>query len=158
LHSFSFKIADLCVQRDEALCQTVLMKKLILIATPFWLFLLTACGSPEVGAVTSELKSAAKAAASDAMSEAGLAAGGLMTTQNACLLAGQSEVFCGCLSTELGDKLDASHIDGLTTALKTGLGGDIKGALKDASTIDPDTRAALTKCGTRAAISGAIGQ
>jgi hypothetical protein len=134
------------------------MKKLALIATPFLFLALAACGSPEVGAVTSELKAAAKTAAGDAMAEAGLAAGGLMTTQNACLLAGQSEVFCGCLSTELGNKLDASHIESLTTALKTGLGGDLKGALKDANNIDPDTRAALTKCGTRAAISGAIGQ
>ena len=148
----------MCVQRDEALCQTMVMKKIALSVVPFLSLALVACGSPEVGAVTSELKSAAKSAASEAMSEAGLAAGGLMTTQNACLLAGQSEVFCGCLSTELGDKLDASHIEGLTTALKTGRGGDLKGALTDASTIDPDTRAALTKCGTRAAISGAIGQ
>jgi hypothetical protein len=151
-------IADSCVQRDLALCQTTLMKKIALYAAPFMFLALAACGSPEVGAVTSELKTAAKAAAGEAMTEAGLAAGGLMTTQNACLLAGQSEVFCGCLSTELGNELDASHIEGLTTALKTGLGGDLKGALKDAGAIDPETRAALTKCGTRAAISGAIGQ
>jgi hypothetical protein len=152
------KIADLCVQRDQSLCQTTGMKKLALLVAPFLFVALAACGSPEVGAVTSEIKTAAKAAAGDAMSEAGLAAGGLMTTQNVCLLAGQSEVLCGCLSTELGSKLDASHIEGLTTALKSSLSGDIGGALKDASSIDPATRAALTKCGTRAAISGAIGQ
>jgi hypothetical protein len=122
------------------------------------LLALTACGSPEVGAATSELKSAAKSAASDAMAEAGLAAGGLLTTQNACLLAGQSEVFCGCLGAELGNKLDAKHIEGLTPAIKASLSGDIQGALKEAGGIDPDTRAALAKCGTRAAIAGAVGQ
>jgi hypothetical protein len=134
------------------------MRKFSHLAAPFLFLVVAACGSPEVGAVTSELKTAAKSAASDAMAEAGFAAGGLMTTQNACLLAGQSEVFCGCLSTELGNKLDAKHIEGLTAVLKTGLGGDLKGALKDASAIDPEMRTALTKCGTRAAISGAIGQ
>jgi hypothetical protein len=151
-------IADLCVQREQALCQTPFMKKFSAFAAPFMFLALVACGSPEVGAVTSELKAAAKSAASDAMAEAGLAAGGLMTTQNACLLAGQSEVFCGCLSTELGNELDASHIEGLTTALKASLGGDIKGAVKEAGGIDPETRTALAKCGARAAISGAIGQ
>jgi hypothetical protein len=134
------------------------MKNLTRVVAPFLILALAACGSPEVGAVTSELKSVAKSAAGDAMAEAGLAAGGLMTTQNACLLAGQSEIFCGCISTELGEKLDTSHIEGLTKALQASLSGDIGGALKDASSIDPDTRAALTKCGTRAAISGAMGQ
>jgi hypothetical protein len=134
------------------------MKNLIRVAAPLFILALAACGSPEVGAVTSELKSVAKSAAGDAMAEAGLAAGDLMTTQNACLLAGQSEVFCGCISNELGNKLDASHIEGLTKALQASLSGDISGALKDASSIDPNTRAALTKCGTRAAISGAMGQ
>lgn len=134
------------------------MKNFALITAPLLFLAVMGCNSPEAGAVAGELKTAAKAAASDAMSEAGLAAGGLMTTQNACLLAGQSEVFCGCLSTELGSKLDASHIEGLTTALNTSLTGDIGGALKDASSIDPATRTALTKCGTRAAIAGAVGQ
>jgi hypothetical protein len=130
------------------------MKKSLRYLAPLALMALIGCNSPEVGAATSELKSAAKAA----MKEATGVAGGLMTTTNACLIAGQSEALCGCLGTELGEELDAKHIEGLTTSLKTGLGGDLKGALKDAGAIDPDTRAALTKCGTRAAISGAIGQ
>jgi hypothetical protein len=122
------------------------------------LLALTACNSPEVGAASGELKAAAKSAASDAMAEAGLAAGGLVTTQNACLLAGQSDVFCGCIAGELGNKLDADHIANLTPAIKASLEGDIQGALKEAGNIDPDTRAALVKCGTRAAIAGAVGQ
>jgi hypothetical protein len=134
------------------------MKKLFLLPMSLAFFALAACDGPEVGAATSEIKSAAKAAASDALSEAGFAAGSLMTTQNACLLTGQSQELCGCLSTELGNELDASHIEGLTQAIKTSLGGDIGGALKDASAIDPKTRAALAKCGTRAAIAGAVGQ
>jgi hypothetical protein len=134
------------------------MKKRLLFPISLAIIALTACGSPEASAVTSELKSAAKTAATDAMREAGLATGGLMTTQNACLLAGQSQALCTCLGTELGNELDASHIASLTTAIKSGLSGDIGGALKDASAIDPKTRAALTKCGTRAAIAGAIGQ
>jgi hypothetical protein len=126
--------------------------------TPLAILALVGCESPEVGAATSEIKTAAKAVAQDALGEVGGAAGNLLTTQNACLVAGQSEVFCGCLADELGNQLDASHIEGLTTALKTSLGGDIKGALKDAANIDPQTRAALAKCGTRAAIAGAVGQ
>jgi hypothetical protein len=124
---------------------------------PLAFFALSACGSPEIGAATSELKTVAKGAVGDVMSEAGLSAGGLLTTENACLLAGQSQALCGCLSTELGSEIDQTHIDGLTQGLKSSLGGDIKGALKGASSIDPETRTALTKCGARAAIAGAIG-
>ncbi len=119
---------------------------------------LAGCNSPEVGAAASELKTAAKSAAGDAFKEASSVAGGLMTTRNACLMAGQSEVFCGCLNEELGEKLDPSHVSGLTEALKASLGGDIEGALKEASSIDPQTRSALATCTTRAAIAGAVGQ
>jgi hypothetical protein len=122
------------------------------------LLLLAGCGSPEIGAVKSEAKSAAKTAVDTAVADLGLAPGGLLTTQNACLLAGQSEVFCGCLATELGPDLDATHIEALSGAIKTGLSGDLKGAVADATNIDPETRAALAKCGTRAALSGAMGQ
>ncbi len=134
------------------------MKKLALYAAPFLFLALTACNSPEVGAAASELGSVAKAAAGDAIKEATGVAGGLMTTTNACMLAGQSEAFCGCLGTELGQQLDTKHIEGLTGALKAGIGGDVDGAIKEASTIDPETRSALAKCGTRAAIAGAVGQ
>jgi hypothetical protein len=118
---------------------------------------LSACGSPEVGAAKDELKSAAKAAVGDAVGEASAMAAGLLDTKNACLVAGQSEAFCGCLSTELGPNLDDTHMATLKEALKTGLKGDIGEALKGASNVDPETRSALAKCGTRAAISGAMG-
>jgi hypothetical protein len=134
------------------------MKTLIHLFASVALIGLAACDSPEMDAATSEAKSAAKSIVSEAVGDIGLAPGGLLTTQNACLLAGQSEVFCGCLSTELGPNLDASHIQGLTQALKTGLSGDLKGAVAGATDIDPQTRTAIAKCGTRAAISGAIGQ
>ena len=134
------------------------MRNFLRAASPCFFLALIACGSPEVGAATSELKSAAKAAAGDAFAELGVAGGNLLTTQNACLLAGQSEAFCGCISTELGNTFDKSHIEGLVPALKASLGGDIAGAAKEAGSIDPKTRAALVTCGTRAAISGAIGQ
>jgi hypothetical protein len=125
---------------------------------PLALLALIGCNNPEVGAAAGELKSAAKAAAGDAIKEATGVAGGLMTTTNACLMAGQSEALCGCLGTELGQELDAKHIEGLSGALKAGLGGDVDAALKEASNVDPETRAALAKCGTRAAIAGAVGQ
>lgn len=134
------------------------MKKVSTYLAPLAFLALIGCNSPEVGAAAGELKSVAKAAAGDAIKEASGMAGGLMTTKNACLLAGQSEVFCGCLGTELGQTLDAKHLEGLSGALKAGLGGDVDGALKEATNIDPDTRAALAKCGTRAAIAGAVGQ
>lgn len=134
------------------------MKPFTCFLAPFLLFAIVGCNNPEIGAATSELKSAAKAAAGDAMKEATGVAGGLVTTTNACLLAGQSEALCGCLGTELGQELDAKHIEGLTGALKAGLGGNVDGAIKEASNIDPETRAALAKCGTRAAIAGAVGQ
>jgi hypothetical protein len=134
------------------------MKKITLFAIPIIAMALSACGSPELGAATSEIKSAAKSVAGDAIAEAGLAPCGLLTTQNACLLAGQSEVFCGCLSTELGNKLDADHVAGLAPAIKASLEGDLSAAAKEAGAINPETRAALAKCGTRAAIAGAVGQ
>jgi hypothetical protein len=134
------------------------MKKIPLFAVPFALLALSACGSPEIGAATSEIKSAAKSVAGEAIAEAGLAPGGLLTTQNACLLAGQSDVFCGCLATELGNKLDADHVAGLAPAIKASLEGDLGAAAKEAATINPQTRTALAKCGTRAAIAGAVGQ
>jgi hypothetical protein len=134
------------------------MKKPMRLLIPCFLFTLAACGSPEVGAAAQELKNAAKAAAGDAMAEAGFAAGGILTTQNACLLAGQSEAFCGCISTQLGNTLDERHLASLAPALKASLSGDVTSALKEASNIDPETRTALATCGTRAAIAGAIGQ
>jgi hypothetical protein len=130
------------------------MKKSLRYLAPLALMALIGCNSPEVGAATSELKSAAKAAVKEATG----VAGGLMTTTNACLMAGQSEALCGCLGTELGQELDAKHIEGLSGALKAGLGGDVDAAIKEATNIDPETRAALAKCGTRAAIAGAVGQ
>jgi hypothetical protein len=140
----------------------MIMKKLILLYASIVCLSIAGCDSPDLNAVTDEIKttakSAAQSAANDAMSEAGLAAGGLLTTGNACLLAGQSEALCSCLSTELGSQLDAKHIEGLTAAIKSGLGGDVGAAIKGAGSIDPQTRAALAKCGTRAAISGAMGQ
>jgi hypothetical protein len=134
------------------------MTKIRILSTCLIFIALAACNSPEVGAAASELKTAAKSAAGDAFKEASSVAGGLMTTGNACLLAGQSEVFCGCLNNELGEKLEPSHIGGLTEALKITLTGDIDAALKEASTIDPQTRSALATCTMRAAIAGAVGQ
>ena len=104
------------------------------------------------------VKSAAKTATGDIVQEATAAAGGLMSTTNACLLAGQSQAFCGCLGTEMGQTLDAKHIEGLTGAVKAGLSGDVDAALKEAKEIDPETRKALTTCAARAAISGVVGQ
>lgn len=138
------------------------MQKILLIS-PWIVFLFIAgCGSPELSAVSNEIettaKSATKSATRDALSEVGLPAGDLLTTRNACLLAGQSETLCGCLSTELGSQLDAKNIQGLMAAVKSSLGGDVSAALKSTVAIGPQTRAALAKCGTRAAISGALGQ
>lgn len=134
------------------------MKKIALYIIASSALLVSACGNAEIGAVTGELKSAAQTAVGEAKAEMGLAPGGLLTTQNACLLAGQSEIFCGCLSTELGPELDASHAEGMGAALKATLGGDFQGALAQATTMNPETRTAIAKCGTRAAVAGAIGQ
>lgn len=148
----------MCVQRDRGLCQTIQMKQLLSMSTAIFFLSIVGCGNPEVSAVTDEIKTVAQSTTSDAISEAGLAAGGPLTTQNACLLAGQSEALCSCLSTELGSQLDTNHIEGLTAAVKSSLSGDVGAALKNAGAIDPQTRSALAKCGTRAAISGAMGQ
>jgi hypothetical protein len=152
------QLAEKCVPCDRGVGHMNLMNADIRCLAPLAFLALVGCNSPEVGAATGELKSAAKAAAGDVIKEATGVAGGLVTTTNACLLAGQSEALCGCLGSELGQELDAKHIEGLSGALKAGLGGDVDAAIKEASNIDPETRAALAKCGTRAAIAGAVGQ
>jgi hypothetical protein len=97
---------------------------------------LSACG--DLG----EVKNAAGDVAKGAME----AAGGIVDTQTACTMAGQSEEFCGCLQTELGAKIEPQHIEALGKVIREGMGGDLQKAAENAPDIDPKTRQAIGKC------------
>lgn len=135
-------------------------------ATKVWMVLaagasammLAACGDlpappPEAAAAVSELKGAAR----DVASEAAKATGDLLDTRTACVMAGQSEAFCGCVAQELGPRLDAGHLDAMTGLVRAGLSGAPDQAADAAGTVlDEETRVALTRCATRAAVAGAV--
>jgi predicted small secreted protein len=116
---------------------------------------LSACGpsATESGAVVQDVKAAAVGAAGSAAK----AVGEVIDTKVACQIAGQSEVFCGCLQKELGPQLKAEHIDAFTAIVKASIDGSIGAAVKTATSIDPETRDGLVACAARSAISEAIG-
>lgn len=117
--------------------------------------LLAACGqAPEGGSTLDGLKDQA----ADVAGVAARAAGEVMDTTTICTLAGKPEAFCGCLASELGDRIEPQHIEALTGLLRDTLDGAIGEAAQTATNIDPKTRDALVTCGTKAAIEGASEQ
>jgi formylmethanofuran:tetrahydromethanopterin formyltransferase len=106
---------------------------------------LAACGQQ-----VQDLAGAAGDVAEGAMS----AAGAVVTTQNACMIAGQSEAFCGCLQAEVGERLTGEQVKALGEVIQASLGGDIAGAA-NAAGLDERTRQAIGKCAVQGAISEA---
>lgn len=87
------------------------------------------------------------------------AASGAVDTQTACVLAGQSPAFCGCLQERLGPDVTAEHLEAVSSVVREALGGqDVGTAAGNAEGIDATTREALVQCATQAAIQGAVNE
>ncbi|GAM97000.1 hypothetical protein U91I_00621 [alpha proteobacterium U9-1i] len=115
-------------------------------------FALAACG--DLGASLEEAKQGAADIAQETL-EAGM---GAVDTQTACMLAGQSEAFCGCVAERLGPDLTSEHLDALRAAVAASVNGEGPPASSEsAEPLDAATRQALVQCATRAAIDGAVG-
>ncbi|MBX9746783.1 MAG: hypothetical protein K2X34_07770 [Hyphomonadaceae bacterium] len=97
--------------------------------------------------------------ASDIGGQALEAARGAVDTRTACVLAGQSEAFCGCVQERLGSEITQEHLDAITgVARRTVEGASVEAAAEEAQNIDPTTRDAIVQCATTAAIQGALGE
>jgi hypothetical protein len=103
---------------------------------------LSACGEAGFDAAVKDLAKGASEAAS-----------GLVTTQTACTLAGQSEAFCGCLQSEIGAELKPGHVEALTTVLRQAVGGDVTQIAQNEPDIAPQTREAIGKCAVQSVVS-----
>jgi len=87
------------------------------------------------------------------------AASGAVDTRTACVLAGQSEAFCGCVQERLGARITREHLEDVTGVVTEAVrSGSIEGAARGASNIDPATRDALIQCATTSAVQGMLGE
>lgn len=87
------------------------------------------------------------------------AASSAVDTKTACVLAGQSEAFCGCIQDSLGSEITGEHMDALKNVVSESLGGEgLQAAIEKAADVDPKTRDALVQCATTAAVDGALGE
>jgi formylmethanofuran:tetrahydromethanopterin formyltransferase len=97
----------------------------------------------------------AKQAAVDAAAGAANVAAQFVTTEQACLATGQNEAFCGCLQTELGERLTPAQIEAVATVIRDGLTQGMQAAAEGATTIDPATRDAIVGCAAQGAVETA---
>ncbi len=80
-------------------------------------------------------------------------------TRTACVIAGQSEAFCGCVQERLGARITREHVEDITGVVTSAVqSGSIEGAARSASDIDPTTRDALIQCAANTAVQGMIGE
>lgn len=87
------------------------------------------------------------------------AASGAVDTQTACVLAGQSPAFCGCLQERVGPAITTEHLEALSGVVRETLSGQgVETAAENAEGIDAATREALVQCATHAAIQGAVNE
>ncbi len=103
--------------------------------------------------------SAIKSGAGDFAKEASRTASGMVSLNTACRVAGQSEAFCGCVQNQLGSKLDAGQLRGITEVIvETVKTGTLEGAAQNSQMLSPETRTALIQCAARATVAGAVGE
>lgn len=120
------------------------------------LLVATVLGLAACGDIEGDIERA-KQGAIDAGQEALNAGAEVLDTRTACLLAGQSEAFCGCLSERLGADITPEHVEALTEAVRTSLDGQTIDVASDpAAGIAPSTREAVVQCAARATIEGAV--
>ena len=114
---------------------------------------LAACGD-----LSSDLENATQEAVAIGR-EALEVAGGEVDTRTACMLAGQSEAFCGCLSERLGAEITPEQIGAVTDVWGATVNGETNASGENAPTAtDASTRQAIVECATRAAIDGALSE
>lgn len=114
------------------------------------LFVLSACDAADLRQAGQDLASVGGQALETAS--------GAVDTRTACMLAGQSEAFCGCVQDRLGARITPERIEDITSvATEAVQSGSIEGAAQSAQNIDPTTREALLQCATHAAVQGALG-
>jgi hypothetical protein len=115
------------------------------------LALVAACDVPDIEQIQQE--------ATEIGGQAIDAARGAVDTRTACMLAGQSEAFCGCVQERLGPEITQEHLDAITgVAQRTVEGGSLETAAEEAQNVDPATREALVQCATQAAVQGIVGE
>lgn len=114
------------------------------------LIALSACDAPELDQAKQDLASIG--------GQVIASASGAVDTRSACMLAGQSEAFCGCVQERMGSRITPEHIEAITSVARDALGGEgMENAARTAQNIDPATRDALIQCATHAAVQGALG-
>lgn len=124
-----------------------------LIFTAAALLALAACGD-----LNADLERA-KQGAVELGQEALNAGADVLDTRSACLLAGQSASFCGCLSERLGPDLTAEHVEVLTDMVRASVSSETPAdAAEEAQSpsLESQSREAIVACATRAAIEGAV--
>ena len=115
-------------------------------------FVLAACGD------ATDFKQM-KQGAADLGGQALEAASGAVDTKTACVLAGQSEIFCGCVQDSLGSEMTGEHLETLKSVVSESLNGaGLQAAVETAGGVDAETRDALVQCATNAAVQGALGE
>jgi hypothetical protein len=97
----------------------------------------------------------AKQAAVDAAAGAANVAAQYITTEQACLAAGQNQAFCGCLQSRLGARLTPVQIEAVATVITDGLTQGLPAAAEGAVSIDPATRDAMIGCAAQGAVGAA---
>lgn len=113
--------------------------------------LLSACGDAGLQQAKDQVAAVAKDAAQ--------AAAGAVDTRTACMLAGQSEAFCGCVQERLGPDIKGEHLEAVTAVVRRTIAGEpIEKAAEGAAGVDATTRTALVQCATTAAIDGAVNE
>lgn len=83
----------------------------------------------------------------------------VLDTRSACLLAGQSASFCGCLSERLGPDLTAEHVEVLTDMVRASVSSETPADAAEGAqspSLESQSREAIVACATRAAIEGAV--
>jgi formylmethanofuran:tetrahydromethanopterin formyltransferase len=78
-----------------------------------------------------------------------------ITTEQACLAAGQNQAFCGCLQSRLGARLTPVQIEAVATVITDGLTQGLPAAAEGAVSIDPATRDAMIGCAAQGAVGAA---
>lgn len=76
-------------------------------------------------------------------------------TKTACTLAGQEEVFCGCVQDKLGAKIAPEDLQALTEIVARAVSaGTVEVAAREGADVDPRIRDALVQC----AVANATGE
>jgi hypothetical protein len=129
----------------------VSFSKSLLIAAA--VFTLAACGN-----VNANLEQA-KQQAADLGKEALNIGANVLDTRNACVLAGQSTSFCGCLANEIGEDITPENVQALTEMVRATItGGDVKAAAEFGGGVDAQSQEAIIECAARAAVEETISE